>query len=362
MKILFITLEESAKQNLSSILEHSFLKENYTNVFTFGMSEMKLSYNDLTNMPLKSIMGFTKILTNLFYIYKLRSKLHEIISSYNFTHIFFIDSFDFTRFYLKRYKNNHIRYCQIIGPSVFLWNKKKANFINENLDHIFSIFDVEKKYYLSEKYSYIGHPLFDRVNIRKHKDFNISNIGFFLGSRDQEITVNLPIIKDLIIKLNKHYALNFFLYTTPSYYQFLIEEFSNFKSTRIILNDDNYYKSLSKLDFAFACSGTVHLELSFSHIPHFIFYKTSIINYLFVKFFIKIRFISLINIFNQKEIVHEFIQQKFTVNNLYKAFYNFKNNEKIYSRYIKELKSYLMKSNFKKLNQNLIIDYLKKSS
>ena len=92
------------------------------------------------------------------------------------------------------------------------------------------------------------------MNIRKHKDFNISNIGFFLGSRDQEITVNLPIIKDLIIKLNKHYALNFFLYTTPSYYQFLIEEFSNFKSTKIILNDDNYYKSLSKLDFAFACS------------------------------------------------------------------------------------------------------------
>ena len=71
----------------------------------------------------------------------------------------------------------------------------------------------------------------------------------------------------------------------------------------------------------------------------------------------------LLSIFlTKKEIVHEFIQQKFTVNNLYKAFNNFKNNEKIYSRYIKELKSYLMKSNFKKLNQNLIIDYLKKSS
>ena len=40
----------------------------------------------------------------------------------------------------------------------------------------------------------------------------------------------------------------------------------------------------------------------------------------------------------------------------------YSNNEKIYSRYIKELKSYLLKSNFKKLNQNLIIDYLKKSS
>ena len=42
----------------------------------------------------------------------------------------------------------------------------------------------------------------------------------------------------------------------------------------------DYYINMSKLDFAFACSGTVHLELSFSKIPHFIFYKANWINFL----------------------------------------------------------------------------------
>ena len=74
-------------------------------------------------------MGVTEILTNLHYIFKLRERIHDIINDNKITHIFFIDSFDFTRFYLKKYKSLNIHYCQIIGPSVFLWNKKKAKLI-----------------------------------------------------------------------------------------------------------------------------------------------------------------------------------------------------------------------------------------
>ena len=158
------------------------------------------------------------------------------------------------------------------------------------------------------------------------------------------------------------YDLNFYLFTTPDFYQLLNTSFANFRNTNFILNDSNYYKSISKLDFAFACSGTVHLELSFSHIPHVIFYKTNIINYLFVKIFIKINFISLINIFNKNEIIYEFVQDKFTVDNLFNCFNQFISDKKSYSSYIDNLKSYLKKSNFKNLDQNLIIDYLKKSS
>ena len=362
MKILFITLEESARQNLISILDNPFYKKNYKNIYTFGMSDFNLPYSDLTNISIKPIMGITKILNNLPYIFKLRSKIYEISSDKQITHIFFIDSFDFTRFYLKKYKSDQVHYCQIIGPSVFLWNKKKAIFINENLSQIFSIFDIEKKYYNKDRYSYIGHPLMNRVNAKVYNDYTISNIGIFLGSRDQEVKINIPIIKNLIIKLNQLNNFKFYLFITPDYYQYLNISFANFKNMNFILNDNNYYKSISKLDFAFACSGTVHLELSFSHIPHVIFYKTNIINYLFVKMFIKINFVSLINIFNKKEIVHEFVQGRFTSENLYNCFYQFMSDKKSYIDYIDNLKSYLKKSNFKNLDQNLIIDYLKKSS
>ena len=56
-----------------------------------------------------------------------------------------------------KFKSNRIKYCQVIGPSVFIWRKSKAKYINKNLDHIFSIFKNESKYYKPDIYTYIGH-------------------------------------------------------------------------------------------------------------------------------------------------------------------------------------------------------------
>ena len=60
--------------------------------------------------------------------------------------------------------------------------------------------------------------------------------------------------------------------------------------------------------------------------------------------------------------MYEFVQEKFTVDNLYNCFNQFMSDKVSYIDYIDNLKSYMIKSNFKNLDQNLIIDYLKKSS
>ena len=50
MKILFITLEQSGRQIVKSILEDNFFKFNKNQIFTFGMDDSYLDYNDLTNI------------------------------------------------------------------------------------------------------------------------------------------------------------------------------------------------------------------------------------------------------------------------------------------------------------------------
>ena len=159
MKILFVTLEESARQNLKSILADKFFTQNSKDIYTFGFQDNNFNFKNVTNIEIKSIMGITNIISNIPYLLKLRTRLNDIISKNNFTHTFFIDSFDFTKFYLNKFKSNNIKYCQIIGPSVFIWKVSKANYINNNLDHIFSIFKIESKYYVPEIYTYIGHPI-----------------------------------------------------------------------------------------------------------------------------------------------------------------------------------------------------------
>ena len=48
MKILFITLEQSGRQILKSILDDNFFKNNKNQIFTFGMDNDYLDFNDLT--------------------------------------------------------------------------------------------------------------------------------------------------------------------------------------------------------------------------------------------------------------------------------------------------------------------------
>ena len=361
MKILFVTLEQSARENLKSVLKNNFFQNNLDKFFTFGMSQEKLPFKDLTNIKIKSLMGLVDICKNIPYLLSLRNSLHFLVKINSFTHIFFIDSFDFSKFYLSKYRNNSIKYCQLIGPSVFIWKKNKAKFINKHFDQIFSIFEVERKFYDIHKYSYIGHPLLNNIIVNDINRFPIRNIGIFLGSRYQEINTNIPIILDLIMKLKNLNNFNFHFFITKEF-EILIK--NNFKDNnyQFHLNDFYYYNKISKLDFAFACSGTVHLELSFSQIPHFIFYKANWLNYLIFKLFVKSKHLSLINIFNKKACVKEYIQSNFNSNILINDFKTLFNNKVLFYLYLNNIVDCLKKSNIQNFNSDKIIDYLKKSS
>ena len=361
MKILFVTLEESARQNLRSILTDNFFILNCNNIYTYGLQDNNLIFKDLTNTKIKSIMGITKVISNVAYLFKLRFRLNSIIYENNFTHIFFIDSFDFTKFFLNKYKSNKIKYCQIIGPSVFIWRESKSKYINKNLDHIFSIFKIESKYYEPRIYSYIGHPIYNMVIKNNSIDNKINNIGIFLGSRHQEIIQNINIIKSLLRKLNNKNTFKFYIFVTKEFEKYITKIFANLPNLQFISNDENYYHNISKLDFAFACSGTVHLELSFSKIPHFIFYKANFFNFFIFKYFVRSKYLSLLNIFSNTLIVKEFIQYEFKANNIYQEFNLLNNDEKLFSRYKDNIQNSIDKFDFSKLNTNLITDYLKRS-
>jgi len=361
LKILFVTLEQSARENIKVLLNNKFFQNNINNFYTFGMPNEDLVFKDLTNIKIKSIMGLVDISKNLPYLFSLRNSLNLIEKKNNFTHIFFIDSFDFSKFYLKKYRKNSVKYCQFIGPSVFIWKKNKAKFINRYFDHIFSIFEVERNFYKKEKYSYIGHPLLNNIVLDNRDKYPIKNIGIFLGSRYQEIINNVPVITQLLKNLKKFRNFNFYFFVTKEF-EYLIKKSFAEEKYQFYLNNLKYYDNLSKLDFAFACSGTVHLELSFSHIPHFIFYKANWFNYFIFRIFVRSKYISLVNIFNKRSIIKEFIQSNFTDNLIIKEFEHLLKNKDKFDDYSNLIIKALNKSNFQKIRPDVIIDYLKKSS
>ena len=361
MKILFVTLEQSARENIKVVLNNNFFQNNINKFYTFGMPDEDLVFKDLTNIKIKSLMGLVDISKNLSYLFSLRNSLNFIEKKNNFTHIFFVDSFDFSKFYLRKYRNNSVNYCQFIGPSVFIWKKNKAKFINRYFDHIFSIFEVERKFYKKEIYSYIGHPLLNNIVLENRDKYPIKNIGIFLGSRHQEIINNIPIITKLLKNLEKLENFNFYFFVTKEFEDLIKNSFFNEKY-QFYLNDHEYYNHLSKLDFAFACSGSVHLELCFSHIPHFIFYKANWFNYLIFRIFVRSKYLSLVNIFNKRYCIKEFIQSKFNHNLIIEEFENLLRDKDKFYDYSNLMIDALNKSNIQKIRSQVIVDYLKKSS
>ena len=361
MKILFVTLEQSARENLKVLLKDQFFLNKTTNCFTFGMHQEILPFKDITNIKIKSIMGIVDICKNLPYLFSLRNSIYLLEKDYNFSHIFFIDSFDFSKFYINKYRNRSVKYCQFIGPSVFIWKRNKAKFINKYFDQIFSIFEIERRFYDKEKYSYIGHPLLRNIIVNKRNKYPIKNIGIFLGSRYQEIIYNIPIIIQLIKNLEKLENFNFHFFVTNEFKDFIKKYFVS-KKYQFYLNDSKYYNHLSKLDFAFACSGTVHLELCFSYIPHFIFYKANWFNYFIFRIFVRSKYLSLVNIFNYRYSVKEFIQSNFNHNLIINHFEHLLKNKDNFNDYYNLMIEDLNKSNIQKIRPNVIIDYLKKSS
>ena len=102
------------------------------------------------------------------------------------------------------------------------------------------------------------------------------------------------------------------------------------KSGISIVYDDTY-NLLNHSTYALVTSGTATLETAFFNIPQVVAYKTSWISYKIAKSFIKVKYISLVNLILNKPIVKELIQSDLNIKNLTKELINLK-NEKIHDQ------------------------------
>ena len=91
--------------------------------------------------------------------------------------------------------------------------------------------------------------------------------------------------------------------------------FLNKKNVFIITNE-NIYKTIDMCKIAVAASGTITLQIALKKIPMCVFYKISSSTFFIIKFLVKIKFISLVNIVLGKKIVEEFVQNDASVSNI----------------------------------------------
>ena len=333
MKKIFIVTGEPSGDKLATTVISKLKKINHNIEFSCvgGAHLSSLGIQSIFELKEITYLGFTSVLFNIF---KIRKKINitvDEIIKFNPDILFSVDSPDFTLRVAEKVKkiNNNIKTVHYVAPQVWIWREGRVKKFKRFVDHFFLLFNFEKKYFDKENIpnTFVGHPLLEHDNKSKINLSSLINrdkkiISIFAGSRKSETNVLLPILCDFIKLMNKKFDDYVFIFHATDENKELIVNFikkDSFNNIQVISDENIKSQILSNSVFAVAKSGTVSLEISNANIPSIIIYKINMINYLIMKFLVKVKFANIINIINNKEIIPELLQSECNAKEIYNS-------------------------------------------
>ena len=180
------------------------------------------------------------------------------------------------------------------------------------------ILPFEKQFYKTWNYDveYVGHPLVEVIENFKADNPGIrqsSNIIALLpGSRRQEIATKLPVMLEASKNFTEY---SFIVAKAPSVEDEFYERFlSAYSNVKVVANDT--YSLLMKARAALVTSGTATLETALFGVPEIVCYKAGTISYQIARRLVKLKYICLVNLIMNKEVVKELIQDELTPQNI----------------------------------------------
>ena len=348
-KIFVLTGEPSGDKLASTVI--SKLKQSNPEVEYLcvgGTHLNSLGIKSIFDLKEITYIGFTSVLLNIFKIRNRINKTVEEIIKFNPDILFSVDSPDFTLRVSERVKkiNNNIKTIHYVAPQVWVWREGRVKKFKKFLDHILLLFNFEKKYFDKENITntFVGHPLLEK-NVRTKTDLShmISKdkkiISLFAGSRSSETNLLLPILINFIKLMNEKFNDYLFVFHATEKNKNSINDklkISNLNNTEVISDENIKSQILSGSVFAVSKSGTVSLEICNANVPSIIIYKMNFLNFMIVKFLVKIKYANIVNIINNKEVIPELIQKECNAKEIYKSVVYFLKNPSLMDQQVKE--------------------------
>ena len=346
-KIFVLTGEPSGDKLASKVIAQLKNSRSDIEYLSVGGEHLKsLGIRSLYDLKEITYLGFTNVLLNIFKIKRKLKQTVKEITKFEPDILFSVDSPDFTLRVAKEVKkiNPNIKTIHFVAPQVWVWRSYRVKKIKFFLDHILLLFPFEKKYFDKENVSstFVGHPLLEnneksKVDISQIIKDNKKIFSIFPGSRLSEINVLIPILFKFVNMMNEKYKDIFFVFHSTKEHvkkiqSLLVKE--RFKNCGVIVDEKIKSEVLKSSIFAVAKSGTISLEICNAGIPSVIIYKINFINFLFIKMLIKVRFVNIINIAANKEIIPELLQSKCNPKNIYTAVNKLLNNKDLLEKQI----------------------------
>ncbi len=320
MRYYIISGEASGDLHGSNLIKELHKLDASANIRCWGGDKMQAAgavlvkhYSEL------AFMGFVEVLKNLGTILKNINFCKEDIAAYKPDVVVLIDYPGFNLRIAAWAKQQGIKVVYYISPQVWAWKENRVKGIKQHVDKMLVILPFEKEFYKKWNYEveYVGHPLVEVIDNFQQSTINnlpltTNTIALLPGSRKQEILKKLPVM----LEVAQHFPdYNFVVAKAPGLDEnFYNELLAPYKNVSWVVNKT--YELLSKAKAALVTSGTATLETALFGVPEVICYKGNAISYQIAKRLIKIKYICLVNLIMDKEVVKELIQDDLTTENV----------------------------------------------
>ena len=318
MKYYIIAGEASGDLHGSNLMKGLKMVDSEADFRFWGGDLMKAQGGEIAkHYKETAIMGFVEVLMNLGKIKRFFKECKADIQKYKPDVLVLVDYPGFNLRMAEFAKSIGLKTYYYISPKIWAWKESRIKKIKAFVDKMFVIFPFEIEFFKKHNYpvEYAGNPLLDAVQekideeqrfedfIAKNKLENKPIIGILAGSRKQEIDRNLGIMLEIIPDYPDY---QFVIAAAPSiepeYYSKYLAE----NDVKVVYNQT--YDTLKHSQAALVTSGTATLETALFNIPQVVCYRAGNLSYFIAKQFVKLDYISLVNLIMDSEVVRELIQ------------------------------------------------------
>ena len=269
-----------------------------------------------------SFFGFVQVAKNLKTILTQIGNVKEDIERFAPDVVILIDYPAFNIRIAKWAKSRGIKVYYYIAPKVWAWKERRVKSLRKYVDRLYTIFPFETEYFRSHGIEphFFGNPLVDDIAERSttfpsREEFiaecgldNLPIVALLAGSRVSEIRSNLPDMVELARRFPEY---QFVVTAVPWIDKSIYDEYIAHTPVRYV--NDRTQQTLKHSVAAVVTSGTATLETALMGIPEVVLYHIPWLYQKLRPYFLRIPYISLVNINLKREAVKEIVRAKLDI-------------------------------------------------